>query len=95
MALQKTHTYNNITVTDAYIKVTTYTGDNPRLYFKVGYHADSNSAPYHIEDYICDLDLGDGSTTFGNNPIKQAYEALKTDNVVEGDASWFGDAADV
>ena len=72
MALQKTITFKGITVSGAYIKIQSFSGSKELLKFDVATHSrigeqtiaiTSFEMPYNIE---------------GANPIKQAYDYLKS-----------------
>lgn len=73
MALSKTITINSVEVKDAYIRVSGFRGDKKDISFVVSYHANVDSVPFHSEGFSAvSYDME------GSNPIKQAYEYLKT-----------------
>lgn len=72
MALKKTVTFKGITVQDAYIKVWRFEGEKTKMRFGVCYQADANSQPFDSVTVECPYSLD------GENPIKQAYEHIKT-----------------
>jgi hypothetical protein len=72
MALRKTINFKSIAVNDCYIKVWRIEGNKEQISFNVSYSANSNVDAFNGESYSCAYVLD------GNNPIKQAYEHLKT-----------------
>jgi hypothetical protein len=73
MALQANKTWNGVTVQNTYIKVLSYSGDKHTVSFSVGYFASPDEQKmFGQEQRECSLNLN------GENPIKQAYEHLKT-----------------
>ena len=73
MALQSNKTWNGVTVQNAYIKVLSYSGNKINMSFSVGYFASSSEQKMFGQEQLessVDLD--------GDNPVKQAYENLKT-----------------
>jgi hypothetical protein len=82
MALQKTITWNGLTVTDAYYKVASIDGDKESIRVVVNMSAGAEHSPLKQDVYIVPLDIN------GDNFIKQAYTHLKT-------LPEFADAVDV
>lgn len=73
MALQMNFSYKGIVVKEGYIKVFRFDGDKETLYFGVGYHSSSDGEMIFSESYSVDsYDL------YGENPITQSYNYLKT-----------------
>lgn len=73
MALQANTRWNGVSVQNAYIKVLSYSGDKHTVSFSVAYFASQDEQKmFGQEQRECSLDLN------GDNPIKQAYEYLKT-----------------
>lgn len=72
MALSKTIERNGVTIANAYIRVSSYTGNKEGMEVSVGFHASNAQPAFSVSLYQCPLDLN------GDNPIKQAYEHLKT-----------------
>ena len=73
MALQSSKTWNGVTIQNAYIKVLSYSGSKTNMSFSVGYFASSSEPKmFGQEQHECSVDLN------GDNPVKQAYEHLKT-----------------
>lgn len=82
MALQKSINYKGITVNDCYIRVTRIDGNKTEVSFGLAYSANANAEAFNNETHACSYDVN------GENPIKQAYEYLKT-------LPEFADATDV
>lgn len=72
MALKKTITFKGITVQDAYIKVWRFEGEKTKVRVGVCYQADADNPPFDSQMIDCPYVLD------GENPIKQAYEHIKT-----------------
>lgn len=72
MALQFTHSFNGLTVKNCYAKVAFFSGSKHSLAFQVEHRTSANQDPYATTSHSCELLLE------GPNPIKQAYEYLKT-----------------
>jgi len=77
MALAKTITLvNNFQefsiFENAYLKVTSFNGSKENVSLALGIFKEKNKVLLHKQEYVFTLDLE------GPNPIKQAYEYLKT-----------------
>jgi hypothetical protein len=73
MALQSNITWKGVAVENAYVKVTAFSGDKNTMTFSLGYFASADEeTTFGEERRQCALDLD------GDNPVKQAYENLKT-----------------
>ena len=72
MALQQTLSHSGFSLSDAYLKVSTYRGDKFMLSFNLDVKAAQESTSLTTKVYSCQYDLE------GPNPIKQAYLHLKT-----------------
>lgn len=72
MALLKTITHKGITIQNAYHKVTGAQITKVNMSFDCTVSASSGSEALAKETYFCDYDIA------GENPIKQAYQHLKT-----------------
>ena len=72
MALQQTFSHLGFPLTDAYLKISSYTGDKKYLRFNLEIKATESGVPLDMLSYSFSLDLE------GSNPIKQAYLHLKT-----------------
>ena len=72
MALKKTVQFKGISVSDCYIKVWRVEANKTDLSFGVSYSANAQSEMFDSKTYACAYVLD------GDNPIKQAYEHLKT-----------------
>lgn len=77
MALKKNIIFNDIPVTDAYIRASMYQvlpPGNSRMTFTVSVMAGPTSAPVKASEFSCDFDLFNSNF----NIAEQAYEYLKT-----------------
>lgn len=73
MALQATITTNQgITVSSAYCRVADVSLSKDTMSFSLWLYADKEKAPFEKKTFTSAYDLN------GSNPIKQAYEHLKT-----------------
>jgi len=72
MALQKTITFKGITVSGAYIKIQSFSGSKELLKFDVATHSRSGEQTLTVASFEMPYSID------GSNPIKQAYEYLKT-----------------
>ena len=72
MALAKTTTFKGITVEDAYHRVFGVSINKVEMSFGLGVHASADTEMIDRTAHSCAYDLA------GENPIKQAYEHLKT-----------------
>lgn len=72
MALQKTTTFNGINVPNAYIRVWRFEGNKSTLSVGVEYCATATDVRFNSVTYQVPFVLT------GDNPIRQAYEHLKT-----------------
>lgn len=72
MALSKTTTFKGVTVSDAYHRVWGVTLTKDTISFGCGIHASGETNMIDSISYSCAYDIA------GDNPIKQAYEHLKT-----------------
>jgi hypothetical protein len=72
MALSKTITHKGITVQNAYHKVTGAQITKVNMSFDCTVFSTAGAEPLVKDTYFCAYDLK------GDNPIKQAYEHLKT-----------------
>jgi len=72
MALSQNIEINGIQLTNAYVKVENASVTKDSLLAKVVWRAASNSAPIKNEGFSSSYNLS------GENPIKQAYNHLKT-----------------
>jgi hypothetical protein len=72
MALSKTTTFKGITIADAYHRVWGVTLTKDTISFGFGVHASADGEMIESTSHTCAYDIA------GDNPIKQAYEHLKT-----------------
>jgi hypothetical protein len=72
MALQQTLSHLDFSLPNAYLKVSTYTGNKYVLSFNLDVKATQESNPLTTKIYSCQYNFD------GSNPIKQAYEHLKS-----------------
>jgi hypothetical protein len=72
MALNININYKGIQVNNAYLKVFQIQGDKSRISFGLKYSASSESSAFDSKTFEFDYNID------GENPIKQAYEHLKT-----------------
>lgn len=72
MALQKTLTYKGLTIPNAYCKVWRIEGDKTEISFGLGVYVSRDGERIYSETHTFDYNLD------GENPIKQAYEYVKT-----------------
>lgn len=74
MALQKNiETVHGVDINNAYHRVDNIVINNKnQLTFLLNIYADKNFTPVAVESYACEYDLNK------ENPLKQAYEHLKT-----------------
>jgi hypothetical protein len=72
MALKKDYIFKGITIKDCYIKICTFSGDKTNMFVSVGYYAEKENEKIENKNFSFAYDLA------GENPIKQAYEHLKT-----------------
>ena len=72
MALAKNTEYKSVTIESAYFRVSSVTAQKDTMTFGLGLHATETSEMISHETYSCAYDID------GENPIKQAYEHLKT-----------------
>lgn len=82
MALSKTISFKGITVNDAYMKVWQIQGDKNWITFGLAYCAEKNAPMFDSKTFEMSYNID------GENPIKQAYEYLKS-------LPEFADAGDV
>lgn len=82
MALSKTIDYKGVTIADAYHRVWAVTLSKTEISFGLGIHASADADMIASTSHTCAYNIA------GDNPIKQAYEHLKT-------LPEFADAADV
>ncbi|MFM0151453.1 hypothetical protein [Paraburkholderia sediminicola] len=73
MALQKTTAFNGITIANAYFRIYRFEGDKTTLTIYLETCASSSEPRFASSVYEMPFDM-----TSTNNPIKQAYEHLKT-----------------
>jgi hypothetical protein len=79
MALKKTVVFKGIEIKDAYIKVSRFEGDKSDLSFGVSYHASANDPSFNTKTFrLKDEEQNVQFVLEGDNPVKQAYEYLKT-----------------
>jgi len=78
MALQFTHLHLGILVPDCYARIASFAGSKESLQFTLEYKSSHDQPAYTSSSFFCDLGLD------GPNPIKQAYEHLKTLPEFEG-----------
>jgi hypothetical protein len=80
MALKKAVLFKGISIADAYIRVANPTihAGNAFMSFGIHYSATSEDSPFDVASGECSYDL------YGENPIAQAYEHLKTLSEFEG-----------
>lgn len=72
MALAKRTEYKSVTIESGYFRVSSVTTKKNTMTFGLGLHASAVSEMISHETYSCAYDID------GENPIKQAYEHLKT-----------------
>lgn len=72
MALSKTITFKGVTINSAYHRVWGVSITKTELSFGLGLHASSNADMIDSTSHTCAYNIA------GDNPIKQAYEYLKT-----------------
>ena len=72
MALSKTIDYKGVTIADAYHRVWAVTLSKTEISFGLGVHASADADMIDSTSHTCAYDIA------GDNPIKQAYEHLKT-----------------
>ncbi len=72
MALSKTTNFKGVTISDAYHRVWATTLTKNTVSFGLGIHATADSEMIDSTSHTCSYDIA------GENPIKQAYEHLKT-----------------
>ena len=72
MALKQNVTHKGLLATDAYMKVTQFTGDKSKIDFQVTVFDESQTHELEMRYFSLAYDLD------GDNPIKQSYEHLKT-----------------
>ncbi len=72
MALQKTVTFKGITLSDAYIKIQSFSGSKELLKFDVATHSRAGEQPITVSSFEMPYSID------FTNPIKQAYGHLKT-----------------
>jgi hypothetical protein len=72
MALQQSFLHLGFSLPDAYLKISSYNGDNKYLRFNLEIKATKSGVSLDTLSYSVSLDLE------GPNPIKQAYLHLKT-----------------
>lgn len=72
MAIKSNVDFKGVPINNAYIKICRYQGDKDKLFFDVGIHTKSGEKMIASHGYQCALNLD------GANPVKQAYEHLKT-----------------
>lgn len=82
MALAKTVNFKGVQIADAYHRVFGVTVEKDKISFGLGVHVSPESERLDSSGYSCAYDID------GENPIKQAYEYLKT-------LDHLADAADV
>lgn len=78
MPLCKTVNFKGITVVNALIVVSQFSGDKNKLQFTVTYHKDAEKEAFDAKNFETSLDLN------GGNPLKQAYDFLKLQPEFEG-----------
>ena len=81
MALQKTVTHKGVEIKDCFIRVFQFNGNKTTLEFGVGYHSSIENEMFFSESYAFN-----GFVLDSTNPVKQAYEYLKTLSQFEGAA---------
>lgn len=72
MALAKNTTFKGLTVENAYHRVFGVSINKDEMSFGLGAHASANAEMLDQTSHTCAYDIA------GENPIKQAYEHLKT-----------------
>ncbi len=72
MALSKDTTFKGLSVSGGYFKVTQVRATKDSLEYDVSCMANAQSTGLFSETHFCAYDIN------GENPIKQAYENLKT-----------------
>jgi hypothetical protein len=72
MALSKTISFKGITVNGAYLKVWHISGGKTEIKFGLGYFASADGEMFDSKTFEMAYDIN------GENPIKQAYEYLKS-----------------
>lgn len=86
MALQVNFTYNGVEIKDAYIKVSSFDGNKTNLNYKYSVFNTieaSEEFPEH-KSFIAELAAVTSLDLDGPNPVKQAYQHLKTLPSFEG-----------
>jgi hypothetical protein len=79
MALKKSINFKGIEIKDAYIRISRFDGDKNTLSFGVSFHSDPNAQAFDNKTYLLnDAEAGVVYVLDGDNPIKQAYQFLKT-----------------
>jgi hypothetical protein len=72
MALSKTITFKGVTITNAYHRVWGISLTKDKVSFGLSVHSSSEDEMIDSTSHSCSYDID------GENPIKQAYEHLKT-----------------
>jgi hypothetical protein len=72
MAIKNNVIYKGIPINNAYIRIWRYEGDKEKMHFEAGVHASKDAEMITSQGYRISLNLD------GANPIKQAYEYLKS-----------------
>jgi hypothetical protein len=72
MAITNNVVYKGIPINNAYIRVWRYEGDKEKMHFEAGIQASKEGEMITSQGYQFSLNLD------GSNPVKQAYEHLKT-----------------
>ena len=72
MALQKTVIFKGITIGGAYLKIQSFSGSKELLKFDLATHSQAGEQPVTVTSFEMPYSIN------GSNPIKQAYEHLKT-----------------
>jgi hypothetical protein len=72
MALQKTINFKGITVSDAYLRIQSFSGSKKLLKFELATHYRSGEQALTVSSFEIPYSID------GSNPIKQAYNYLKT-----------------
>lgn len=79
MAINKSINFKGIEIKDAYIRISRFEGDKNKLSFGVSFHSDANAQAFDNKTYLLnDDEAGVVFVLDGDNPIKQAYQFLKT-----------------
>ena len=99
MAIQKTYTLSdkNITVNDAYFKVSWISGNNEGFHVDLELKSDASSAPIEVISFNVPGAFIAKSGNNDKNWIRQVYRRLKTSSIVDtkGVVHNFTDATDV